>query len=132
MFYNAVPVQQSDPVTHTHIYIYIYTYIPFLFLFFFFGQPRAYGVPRPGIRSQLYSQPKLQLRQCWILNPLCQAGDQTCIQSCCTAAGIPTFPFLSSIFYHVLSQEARYSSLCCTVGPHCLSILHVIFIILFS
>ena len=28
------------------------------------------------------------------------------------------------IFHHVLSQETGYSSLCCTVGPHCLSILN--------
>ena len=30
------------------------------------------------------------------------------------------------IFHHGLSQETGYSSLCCTVGPHCLSILNVI------
>ena len=29
------------------------------------------------------------------------------------------------IYHHVLSQETGYSSLGCTVGPHCLSILHV-------
>ena len=34
--------------------------------------------------------------------------------------------FLHIIFYHVLSQETGYSSLCCTVGPHCLSILNTI------
>ena len=28
------------------------------------------------------------------------------------------------IFQHVLSQEIGYSSLSCTVGPHCLAILH--------
>ena len=38
----------------------------------------AYGVPGPGIRSGLQLQPKLQLGQHWILNPLCQAGDQIC------------------------------------------------------
>ena len=32
-----------------------------------------------------------------------------------------TFPF-----HHVLSQETGQSSLCCTVGPHCLSNLNVI------
>ena len=37
---------------------------------------------------------------------------------------IHSFPHLT--FYHVLSQEIGYSSLCCTVEPHCLSILNVI------
>ena len=51
---------------------------PPLFLFFFsffsiFGLPAAYGVPWPGIRSELQSQPKLQLWQHQIPNPLCQA-----------------------------------------------------------
>ena len=32
-------------------------------------------------------------------------------------------PFL--IFHHGLSQETGYSSPCCTVGSHCLSILNV-------
>ena len=34
----------------------------------------AYLVPMPGIRSQPYLQPKPQLRQCRILNPLYRAG----------------------------------------------------------
>ena len=38
--------------------------------FFFFVCPVAYGFPRAGIRSKLHLQPKLQLRQHWILNPL--------------------------------------------------------------
>ena len=37
-----------------------------------------------------------------------------------------THSFSHTIFYHVLSQEIGYSSLCCTAGPHCLSILNVI------
>ena len=32
--------------------------------------------------------------------------------------------FSHIIFHHVLSQEIRYSSLCCSVRPHCLSILN--------
>ena len=40
---------------------------------------------------------------------------------------IVTQRYLShTIFHHVLSQETGYSSLCYTVGPHCLSILSVI------
>ena len=30
------------------------------------------------------------------------------------------------IFHHNLSKETEYSSLCCTEGPHCLSILNII------
>ena len=56
------------------LYIYIY--------FFFFGCPMAYGISGPGIRSKPQLQHKLQLWQCQILNPLCQAGDQT--QSQCS------------------------------------------------
>ena len=42
--------------------------------FFFFGHSVAHGTPGPGIRSEPQSRPKLQLRPCGILNPLCQAG----------------------------------------------------------
>ena len=66
------------------------------FLFFIFGCPTPYGVPRPGIRSKLQTQPKPQLRQCRILNPLCRAGDRTyvpvlprCRQSLCATARAP-------------------------------------------
>ena len=37
-----------------------------------------------------------------------------------------TYPF----FHHVLSQETGYVSLCCTVGPCCLSILQKIFLVI--
>ena len=48
----------------------------FFFLFFsFFGFPIAYGVSRPGVRSEPQPQPKLQLQKHWILthcaHPLC-------------------------------------------------------------
>ena len=68
----------------------------FSFLFFFFGHPMAYGVPGPGIRFQPKSRPKQQLWQCQILNPLCQAGDRTCLPALprrhpprCATAGTP-------------------------------------------
>ena len=35
-------------------------------------------VPGPGIKSKLQLQCTPQPQQCWILNPLRQAGDQTC------------------------------------------------------
>ena len=44
-----------------------YLSLLFFFLFFHFWclptHPRAYGAPRPGIRSELQSQPKPQLQQ---------------------------------------------------------------------
>ena len=40
-----------------------------------------------------------------------------------TRSYIYTHFFSHIIFYHVLSQELGYSSLCYMVGPHCLSIL---------
>ena len=48
----------------------------FFFSFSFFGLSMAYGIPRPGIRSKPQLWPTPQLWQCWILNPLCWAGDQ--------------------------------------------------------
>ena len=50
-----------------------------LAFFFFFHCPAVYGVPGPGIRSELQLQPMLQLQQHLILNPLCWATDGTCI-----------------------------------------------------
>ena len=38
------------------------------FFFFFSGGPMVYGVPGPGIRSEMHLQPMLQLWQCWVLN----------------------------------------------------------------
>ena len=70
---------------------------------FFFGCPTAYGVPRTEIRSELQSQHKLWKH--WILNPLCQARDWTCVPvlpkcwpSCCITAGTPNKPFWSEQF----------------------------------
>ena len=69
-------------------------------LYFFFGHPTAYGVPGLGIRSELQLQPKPQLRQCPIRNPVCWARDRICIpalprhcRSCCTTAGTPRLYF---------------------------------------
>ena len=45
--------------------------------FFFFGPLVADGVPGPRIRSEPQFQPKLQLQQRQILNPLCQARNRT-------------------------------------------------------
>ena len=42
-----------------------------------------------------------------------------------TQSYIYMYSFSHIIFHHVLSQEIEYNSLCCTAGPHCLSILNV-------
>ena len=83
--------------------------------FILFGLPVAYGVPGPGIRSEPHLRPKLQLQQRWILNPLCWAGDPTCIpallrccQSRCATEGTPKNT--SYIF--------RFSSFCAS-GRRC-------------
>ena len=48
--------------------------ISFFLSFFSFGRPVAYGVPRPGIRSEPQLQPKPQLQQHWTLNPRAGPG----------------------------------------------------------
>ena len=62
----------------------------------FFGHPAAHRAPRPGIRSQPQRGNKPQLLQCQIHNPLCWAGNRTCIpvfprccRSCCATVGAP-------------------------------------------
>ena len=60
-----------------------------LLLFLFFGRPKAYGVLRPGIRSEL------QLYQHQILNPLCQTRDRACflvLPRCCHCATVGPLP----------------------------------------
>ena len=42
-----------------------------------------------------------------------------------TQSYIDIHSFSHNIFYHVLAQVTGYRSLCCTAGPHCLSILNV-------
>ena len=48
-----------------------------------------------------------------------------------TQSYIHIHSFLHTIFHHILSQEIGYSSLRCTVGPHCPSILNVIVVCIF-
>ena len=89
-------------------------------LFSFFGHPMAYGVPGPGIRSKLWLQP----RQCWILNPLFQARDHTCIlelpshrQSHCTTVGTPMIWFGFFFFTEIKMRYIRRISL-----PKCINV----------
>ena len=76
----------------------------------------AYGVPGPGIRSKLQLQAMPQLWQCQILNPLCWAGDQTCIpvlQKCrsfhCVIVGTPTDVF----FFNFRGLNLEIQALIC-------------------
>ena len=74
----------------------------------FFGLSEVYGVPWPGIRSELLLLSRLQLQQRQILNPLCWARDWTCVSvlpggcwSHCNTTGTPTicqFCFLGFFF----------------------------------
>ena len=76
-------------------------WVSFFFPFFFFGLPMAYGVTRPGIRSKLQLQPKLQP----ILNLLCWAGDWTSVPGlprCCWSHCATAVTLLLSIFMMVL------------------------------
>ena len=75
------------------------------YTFFFFSFLAALWYdPKPGIRSELQLQTKLQLWQGQILNSLCQVGDQTCIptvprccRSHCDTAGTPDLYFLATL-----------------------------------
>ena len=47
------------------------------FFFSIFGRPVSYGVPWPGIRSELHLQAMPQLWRCQILNLLCRPGQES-------------------------------------------------------
>lgn len=54
-------------------------------------------------------------------------ADLQCCASFCGTARWPQphvciHPFSPAVFHHVLSQELGCRCLCCTVGPHCLSL----------
>lgn len=79
-----------------------------LFFLFFGSAWRYMGVSGSGIRSELHLQPKPQLWQGWILNPLQWSGDWACVPalprpcwSRCATAGTPqtTFYFKYLSYY---------------------------------
>ena len=54
---------------------------------------------------------------------------QCCVNFCCTANWFSytyIYILVHILFHYGLSQDIEYSSLCCTVGPCCLSILCII------
>ena len=70
---TAFPTCVGSPRQHYFLFLF------FSFLFFFFLlYPRGMEVPGPGVKFELQLQPRPQLRQLQILNPLRGAGDQTC------------------------------------------------------
>ena len=110
----------------------IYLRDSFFFLFFlffsfsFFAHPWPVEFPGPGIRSQLQLPPMLQLWQCWIFNPLCPAGDRTCVPalqrhhgSHCTTAGTPRRCF------HISTLRALLLFLTITWFSHCMYVSYL-------
>ena len=75
-----------------------------LFFFFVFGCPEAYGVPGLGIRTELKSQPKLQLQQLRSSTYCARLGIEPASQRF-QEAGVPIVPqweLLSFfLFWHV-------------------------------
>ena len=69
-----------------------------LFVCFLFSRPTAYGVPGSRIRLEPQLKPTPQLWQPWILNPLCQARDQTGIPEPPQMQPIPLGRSRSSVF----------------------------------
>ena len=67
---NSTYLMQSISNIWVYFIVSIGLYISFFFLFFF-ATPQHMEVPRTGIKSELQLRPMPQLRQCWILNPLC-------------------------------------------------------------
>ena len=82
---EAISLADSDKISKKSLVSLIFFPSDFLFLislcfcFFIFGHPEAHGVPGTGIRSKQQLRPKPQLWRRQILNPLCWAGDQTCV-----------------------------------------------------
>ena len=79
---------------------YLFLNVSFFFFFPIFGFPKAFGVPRPGIRSNL----RCSCGNTRSFNPLCQARDRTCIlalqrhhQYHCTTLGTLHLHFRSKI-----------------------------------
>ena len=55
---------------------------------FFMATLRHMDVPMPGAESKPHLRPTPQLQQCWTLNPLCQAEDQTRTSTATQAATV--------------------------------------------
>ena len=76
-----------------------------------------------------WEQPCLGPKFCFVLFNWNIVDLQCCVNFFCTAKWL-SYTYIYILFYilfhYVLSREIRYNSLCCTVGPCCLSIPNVI------
>ena len=81
IFWLSVSETSARHSLNKNIYIPAKTFLPSHreILSFYFGRPTAYGLPGPGIRSDLLSQPKPEVWQRQIPIQVCQARDQACI-----------------------------------------------------
>ena len=77
--------------------------------FSFFDRPRSIWSSQPWLR------PKPRLQQCRILNPLCQAGDQTCVPvlprrhgSPCATVRTPRHTLREYCFIHIFSPKSIF------------------------
>lgn len=66
MFAHISSIYLSNLIYSYHlpiIYLHIFKAYTSFFFYLFFGRSAAYGVPGPGIRSELHLLPKPQLQQ---------------------------------------------------------------------
>ena len=86
------------------------------FLFFLFWPPHS--IWSSQARTEQQSLPKPQLKQCWILNPLCQGRDRTCSGRAPKKLPIPLIPlrhagtlkqFLHCIPFSSISQVGKHA-----------------------
>lgn len=92
---------------HALFSMYSHVLLPcfFFFNFLFLGFPQHMESQRQVLDLSPQSQPKPQMWQQWLFNPLCQTGDQTCNpalprcpRSCCPTAGTPAWsPLLGGV-----------------------------------
>ena len=94
--------------------------------FFFLAAPQNMEFLGPGIRSKLPLWSTLQLRQCWTLNPLCQAGFKLAAQTlprCCWFHCV-TVGTLWSHFFLILKVFMNIPDFLCKDGishSHCMN-----------
>ena len=90
----------------------------FFFFFFFFGHPAAYGIPRPGIKSELEVQPTPQLRHCTRLGSEAMSLPLQRYSRCnCATVGTPRLFIMKSlkrIQVESSIMNSYVSSSCCS------------------